>query len=1069
MKFLSVLFVLVSVAESSEIPEALEQWQQWVQFEQGYRNCPHYQNQPVGKKSSHVCAWPDTLEISISDRQASFSINWDVIEDSWLFLPGDIDSWPQAVKANNQPITVTSANGKPRIYLTKGKHQIKGKFSWSTRPETIEVPAEIADIKLNLDGKSINFPERKVNSLWLGESASTAKVESNNVELEVNRLIIDGHPMTMYLAMEILVSGVARNEKLGKVGSELLQITNLEGGLSAYVDSDGYLWAQLKPGNWELNISFNILGWPEQIPFQRDGTNWPKQEVWAYQDNKNIRLSQISGVVPINPEQTFSRWDQVPNYLLSDGDVLNIKEQKRGTLNQSEQLNLYRQLWLSFDGESYRSKDQISGEKLGNWRLNAQTGYQLLNATSHQETLLITESDQKEQGLELRTPAIDLQVSGEFKSGTSHSISGWLANFDYIKTDLFLPYGYMAFATNNVDKSNNVWLEKWALWDIFVVMLLVAFTFKVIGLKASVFAFVALVLGYHEVNMPVAVWVNVIFAIALFSFKPSGKFYTLIRSYLYISLLGLVVALTPFLISQVRLSIHPQLENSGSVNPSADMVKMKKSRTLNKIYTQSYNTRNAIQSEMDTLGGQDKITVTGSSIRNADQLNRYQADAILQAGKGTPQWRFNQISLQWDGPITADQSFSLYLLTPTLRVIWRLLLVFSAVFWLLQLVQKTQEKTRKLQQASPTGMVFVLLALFLPASLMAQGFPSSGLLQQLQSRIYQQPNCAPNCASIESVTVSANGNGNQLQIKLVYHAFADSAVAIPGSDGWRINKIELNGNVTQNRISYKKQSWIAVKKGVNTLVLTGVIANSNHISVLFPLPPGKITTESNDWQFAGLDGQTLTNNTLQLIAMARNITSAEQSKTTEIKQFVKINRRLTFDDKWFLTTRVERIAPISGAINLSVPLITNEHPTSKLQLNDKGQVMVSISPDESEVSWFSVIDKLETIELIAADNSNYLEVWEILSAPQWHVDISGIPIVAPENFESAMDDYFIHIYMPRPGEKLKLDISRPNSVAGEILSVESVSNIFTVGKRSTKAISTINYRATQGGDFQIQL
>jgi len=1078
--FICCLLILLmsNTLHAQVIPDDLEQWQGWVGFKQEFYDCPYFYNQKISIKSAHICAWPQSLNLNVKDNNAQFNIHWKIIQDSWVSLPGDKHSWPVNVKINQKSQIIQRQNNRPRIYLKKGSYDISGDFSWLKRPESIAIPPEIAGINLSVDENTINFPQRKGYSLWLGENNSGKKVESNETEFEVNRLIIDGHPMSMYVVLNLYISGIARNEKIGKIANQQLQVTSIGGDVSTYIDKEGYLWAQLKPGQLKINVSFNILDWPEQIPFQAQGKFWPQQEIWAYQDDKNIRITQIKGVQPINPQQSFSQWDEVPNFLVNSGDIFEIHEQKRGTLNQTAQLNLYRTMWLSFDGGSYRSTDEIVGDKLGSWRLNGIEGYQLLNAKDHDKNMLITQSEDGSQGLELRTPEIDLRVNAEFDPSLLTNISPWQASFDKIKSNLYLPYGYLPLAASNVDSSRGIWIEKWKLWDIFIVMLLTVFCFKVLGLKTSIAAFITLILGYHESHMPLLAWANIIIGVALLSIKPNGKIQSLIRSYVIISTLALFMVLAPFLITQVRLSIHPQLENrldssasyfSPAKKPARDRNRLKE---IGRQNIQSYNSANAIVKKKSFAQTSDDseeleaITVTGSRIMNQDLINRYQTGAILQAGKGTPQWRTNPILLSWDGPISDNQQFKLLLLPPFVRAMWRILLVFASIAWLLFLLKKLTRDLSNIKTAKTTTALLFLLCFF-PGIIVAQNYPSDGLLKELHKRLYQEVECKSNCASIESSHVRVNAS--HLQIQLRYHAFENVVVGIPYSKDWRVEKITINGKAQPERIIYKNRPWINIPKGINTVNLIGTIANRNNISILFPLTPGSITAESSGWQIAGIDNKLLSNNTLQLISTIQDTSDSEQTKRTDIKQFVNVRRFITFDDNWSVVTSVDRIASNQGALNLSIPLLKNEHPTEKMQYDSNGDAIISMGPTESSFSWRSRIDRSAEMTLFAADNEHYLETWEILSSPQWNVNILGVPIVTPTNIIDSMDDYFVHTYKPRPGESLLINISRPKAIDGNIVSIESINNHFSVAKRATKSITTIHYRATQGGSFDVNL
>ena len=1062
--------------EAKDIPDALADWVDWVKYEQSYRNCPYFNGQNQGNKNHHVCAWPQQLQMDVNAQGAQFKVTWEVLDDSWIPLPGDSTTWPLAVSSNQQALTVQPFQNQPRVLLSAGTHEITGQFNWSSRPEAISLPKEMADVRLKLEGKEIRFPVIQNNNLWLGEAVDEEKVEANSVDIEVNRLIIDGHPMTVFVVLDLQVSGVARNEKLGRIGSLDYQITEVDGDLNAYVDQSGDLWAQLKPGYNEIRVNMIIKGWPNKLSFEPVGEHWPRQEIWAYQDNKNIRLTQIEGVTAINPEQSASRWDQVPNYLLNAGDVFTINEQKRGTLNQSESLTMTREAWLSFTGDVYRTQDHIVGDKFGSWRLNADADLKLLSATNqNQEPLLITESVSAQQGLELRTPNVSLHIDGEMGSAFQNKISGWDISFETIKTQLYLPHGYLALATHNVDRSQNVWLEQWRLWDIFIIMLITVLSFKVVGIKSAVFALVTLVLGYHDLNMPLYSWANLILALALLAWIPQGRWLRFFQSYAIISVLSLVILLLPHLVNQARWSIHPQLENQrlSSTSPIKYSAVKKEARS-NQIYQQTYNVQNAVPSadlySGDMVEESSNITVTGSRIKRADVINKYQADAVLQAGKGTPQWRYNPVVLEWYGPVTAAQNYQLILVSPWMRVIWRLLLIVAAVLWLLTITQHMQQlfKQKTTQTASATTSLILLVGLCLIQPVAAESFPSEAMLKELKSRIYPGSDCERSCATIEQANVSVTDN--QLTIQLTYHTLDYVGVPIPSSQDWQLTSVQINGQNTPSRLQHNRQQWIALEKGIHEVILRGRLANRNNISLQFAIKPGHITAQSAQWQFAGINGSVLSGNTLQLIATKpNNSDELEASKTTEIAPFVKLERSITFDDQWYVTNYVTRMAPKHGALNVVIPLIDNEFPVEKLQQNEQGDVLINLAPGDSYFSWRSRLERLPQFTITAADDPQYLEEWHVVSSPQWHVNIKGIPLVAAAELADDYDDYFVHVYLPRPNETIQIDVSRPTAVAGNSLAIDDIKNTYSMGKRTTKTVTHINYTATQGGRFAVNL
>jgi hypothetical protein len=60
-------------------------------------------------------------------------------------------------------------------------------------------------------------------------------------------------------------------------------------------------------------------------------------------------------------------------------------------------------------------------------------------------------------------------------------------------------------------------------------------------------------------------------------------------------------------------------------------------------------------------------------------------------------------------------------------------------------------------------------------------------------------------------------------------------------------------------------------------------------------------------------------------------------------------------------------------------------------------------------------------------------------------------------------------FMPRPGEKLSLKVTRPQGARGTTLAIDSVSLNTTVGTRSSTTTLQFNYRSTQGGRHILEL
>ena len=80
------------------------------------------------------------------------------------------------------------------------------------------------------------------------------------------------------------------------------------------------------------------------------------------------------------------------------------------------------------------------------------------------------------------------------------------------------------------------------------------------------------------------------------------------------------------------------------------------------------------------------------------------------------------------------------------------------------------------------------------------------------------------------------------------------------------------------------------------------------------------------------------------------------------------------------------------------------------------------------------------------------EVWSFVVGRQWNVRFEGPPAVLPEN---PGESSWIHEFYPRPGEKLRLHIGRPEAADGATFAIDSVGHHVTLGKHSGKRLRAV--------------
>src|SRR5690606_6082262 len=97
-----------------------------------------------------------------------------------------------------------------------------------------------------------------------------------------------------------------------------------------------------------------------------------------------------------------------------------------------------------------------------------------------------------------------------------------------------------------------------------------------------------------------------------------------------------------------------------------------------------------------------QLSAEGASLSRRAKMTRteplprsgYDPGAQIQTGPGEPAWRWQTVALNWSGPVLQDQTVRLYLLSPMLHKIWRLvsvLLVFCFAVLLLRAAWPTAD------------------------------------------------------------------------------------------------------------------------------------------------------------------------------------------------------------------------------------------------------------------------------------------------------------------------------------------------------------------------------------------
>ncbi len=1094
---------LPEAALAEIIPDSLKPWTAWVLKDQADYLCPRIAQQAFSKQisskqvsskqanskqvSKKRCAWPGRLTVNVSTRQAKFSQRWEVYGKSQLVLPGDARHWPQDVTINHQPATVLDINGKPTISLDAGTYSISGSINWQKPPQYLPVAADTALIKLVRDGKATAAHIDQGGKLWLRDqrSAKNTGKTHDTLKVEVFRLLSDDIPLQLNTELRLAVAGKPREIVLGQFlpgNTEAMEFTS---PLPARIETDGRLRLQARAGQWRISLRARYLTPDTTFTMKKLDPQWPAQEVWSFKAKPQLRGVKLSGLPAVDPSQIDlpGHFNNLPTYLMGADQTLTLTEQYRGDASPAaNRLTLNRTLWLDFDGDGGTTKDNITGSFTHGWRLRATPDLQLGRIVANGEPQLVTRMPGEDSaGIEIRHPQVSIEAISRIQPLTAVSATGWHHGFDQVNLSLRLPPGWQLWHAAGPDNIQSSWLSRWDLWDLFICLLIVGGLFRVIDWRWGLTGTLTLALTYHETGAPLIGWVILVAALPLLSALPAGRLKQLVNTAAHLTLTGLVVVVIAFTVAQVRKGIYPQLEQYGAIN--AGPYNYGQGYAQGIAQSKKPASEMMIAEERDAVGSKVKrtrkqLTVMDSAAPSGAKPQRYRPTDNIQTGPGEPSWKWRKVSLGWSGPVKADTPLTLYLsppwLTRSLKFIQVLLvglLLYGLGSNLLRhhwLFRNSEDKSNS--AGSPAGItssllpfLFVLaVAHLITPEAQAEQFPPPELLKELKNTLTKAPECAPQCAAVQQTHISLSDQGLVLRQRVSIDA--ELALPLPADKSWQPSSILIDGKASPLGQARGKL-WVHLLPGSHDITLSASL-NGDNIAIPFPLSAHNTTVSAPGWQIHGLADRRVTGGTLQLEKKIKEV-KRNTLLAAPIKPFVQVKRQLNADLDWELVTTVMRVAPTVGAINLRIPLLPGESVVSNLVgqniVIENQHAVIALNARQREVQWRSVIKPDEQLILKASDNTDWIEHWQILASPRWHITGEGIPSI-----KTGVDHGpVIQLWRPWPGESLTLNAVQPQPVPGPTTTVESIEIDHRPGARSASLKLSMRLRTSLGGDYRV--
>ena len=1114
------------------VPEPLKAWVPWALYDDAERGCP-----TVGAEQ-HRCRWPGALDLAVTAGGGSFSQRFTVMKQEHVALPGGDERWPQDVTVDGKKAVVVDSNGQPTITLPTGEHLVRGVFVWDEQPESLAVPAETPVVTLSVGGRAVLFPRRTGASISFDKDDGAEKErDEDSVEVAIFRKVIDDAPLLIETRLVIDVAGKAREITVDNALLPGFQTASVSGPMPVRVEGTS-LRAQVRPGTHTVVVIGRsadkaiVMKGPAASAANQDA---PAEEIWVYEARPSLRVAHVDAVA-IAADQTRlpAEWRTLPAYRVLPGEAFTLVEDRRGDADAPpSELSIYRTLWLDFDGNGATVRDQLSGSFTGD-RLEMAEGTSLGHvAVGGRDAFITSLSTTSRPGVEVRQRNLNVVAESRIEHGlASFPAVGWAHDFQGASIDLQLPPGFSLVSAAGVDTVSDTWVQRWTLFEIFLVVVLVVAIGRLWGALLSVVAAFAFVLTFQESGAPIASWCFVVVLAALHRALPErAQHHWAVRALAYLRLFvaAIVVLITAsFAVDQVRIGMYPTLAqqwrrvgdggdgqrfNDGSdfafgadfappkamamapPPPPASPATTAEAAPLEQQQEDNDDgaKRDRRQAKDEPRGGAfDAINQLASSnlsdpesygrgsgkkMKPKRKMTTVDPDAVVQTGPGLPRWAWSTVTLSFSGPVQADQQIQLWLVTPKLNLLLALvrvalLAVLLACAFGLPGGRWPRALLRRFRGRGAVWLttVVVLASSSLSSSAQAQAVPSPEVLEQLRERLLAPPWCGADCVQISRVRAEASSSSLRLVFEV--HADADFAVPVPANDDqWTPRSILVDGKPA-NAVREADHLLVRVSEGVHDVVLEGPLPARDSVALTLPMVPRQGVFSSTSWLLDGLHEDGVVDANLQLTRIEKAAgTSTDKSRElppSVLAPFLLIERTVMIGLVFEVETRVVRLSPLGASVVVDVPLLAGENVTT-----DGVRTEQKDGKGVVKVSLGPADSETSWRSTLAQASTITLTAPSAVPwLESWQVQESPLWHVTRTGIPTVHGSTAAEgtaAFRPWPGERVELQLTRPAGVAGQTVTIDEAKLLVSPGLRSTDAVLILELRASRGGQHTITL
>ncbi len=1069
---LSIALASNSYGAPTYVPPSLAEWAQWIRSRNGLWECA------AGKDDKRICEFPSELAYTVTTNGASFVLTGALLAPGEVPIPGSSQAAPINIRLEPNGY-LHEQDGNLFVKLPAGPFTIKGEFPHLDNTSVLPVPETVGLVSMEPVAEQATV-SRRDGTIRLDERSTAHNLDS--LVIAVSRRLTDGSPMQLETVITLSVSGRSRMVTLGSVLPRDALPVELNAPVPAQVTSEGVLSLQARQGQHTITVTSVLPATTSSLSFQgAHNSAWPTTETLAFAARPAFRSLQLTGGESLHAEAATipSEWRQDAVFTIKSDATINLEEISRGEQNSPiPQLDLQRELWLSFDGTKMTQQDQLTGTVGRANRLNVLPGNEVGRVVANGSPVLITKAPGSDlRGVEVREQEVYLTAIGTQSFDKPLLAHGWDTTMASVQGVLNLPPAWQLIAIGGASAVSGAWIDSWSLLDLFICILIIVASRTIVSTKAAVILAFMLVLTHGEFLAPKMLIVHLLILLAWrYTISVRESIWDRLNKALLVATcaawalqaltfekLQLTQMLFPQLqagtryrtmIQQLALSVDTSitvwplmLVALGAVVVALYYISRGTStrsytlRTIGMLFLLSCTIPPVLglivfstvveypQSAPEPGARSMKEGRSYNLASSADSLEKLDEDITAQnrtffenknlaAGPALPTWRWKQYKFSVPGPVVPSSTLHIVALSPLwTRVLSALRIVIVMLLALILL--------RRVRIALSVGLFVVMLCNGKPA--LAE-FPPHEMLQDLETQLRGEICSGAECSTAESLLLSMEDG--ILSFRMDISSEGRTARMLPGPISTFLPiSVTVDNQPAGIRRDETDHLMVLVPDGRHQIKGALSVQSGDSFTLTVPAPlPLYTTVSAPGWTYSGVNVVGIAQNSIEFNRISRDDQST--IRPSLLGNWIAVSRTLVLAEQFSVTTVVRRIGDASKPLVVQVPLLDQERILSGAVEPSGNVVKIEFSAGQSEIRYNSSLPIAGSLTLISPKVPHFAEDWRVQCSPLLHCQISGVPY-------QVLDQ---PVFTPFPGESLAIEIAPLDSLSGEPLSIDEVSH-----------------------------